>query len=308
MGQSTLAGSRQLREQIHALRTSRNAVILSHNYQLDEVQDIADFVGDSLELSRRAADTTADVIVFCGVRFMAETAALLNPSRTVLLPDPRAGCPLCDMAPVEEVRRWKSERPGLPVVSYVNTSADVKAESDICCTSANALKVVESISAPEVLFLPDRNLGAWVARHTAKKLHLWNGWCPTHQRITADEIRELKVDHPEAVVIVHPECTPEVVDLADAVLSTSGMLRYARETSAQTIIVGTEVGILHRLRQENPAKQFLPASPRAVCPNMKRNTLEKILWALKENVHRIVIPEEIRVPAKRAIDRMLEIA
>ena len=297
-----------LREQIHALRTSRNAVILSHNYQLDEVQDIADFVGDSLELSRRAAATTADVIVFCGVRFMAETAALLNPSRTVLLPDPLAGCPLCDMAPVEEVRRWKSERPGLPVVSYVNTSADVKAESDICCTSANAVKVVESISAPEVLFLPDRNLGAWVARHTAKKLHLWNGWCPTHQRITADEIRELKAAHPEAAVMVHPECRPEVIDLADAVLSTSGMLRYARETSAPTIIVGTEVGLLYRLRQENPTKQFLPASPRAVCPNMKLNTLEKILWALEENVHRIVIPEEIRVPAKRAIDRMLEIA
>jgi quinolinate synthase len=296
-----------LREQIHALRTSRNAVILSHNYQLDEVQDIADFVGDSLELSRRAAATTADVIVFCGVRFMAETAALLNPSRTVLLPDPLAGCPLCDMAPVEEVRRWKSERPGLPVVSYVNTSADVKAESDICCTSANAVKVVESISAPEVLFLPDRNLGAWVARHTEKKLHLWNGYCPTHQRITADEIRELKAAHPEAAVMVHPECRPEVIDLADAVLSTSGMLRYARETSAPTIIVGTEVGLLHRLRQENPAKQFLPASPRAVCPNMKLNTLEKILWALEENVHRIVIPEEIRVPAKRAIDRMLEI-
>ena len=308
MGQSTLAGSRQLREQIHALRTSRNAVILSHNYQLDEVQDIADFVGDSLELSRRAAATTADVIVFCGVRFMAEIAALLIPSRTVLLPDPLAGCPLCDMAPVEEVRRWKSERPDLPVVSYVNTSADVKAESDICCTSANALKVVESVSAPEVLFLPDRNLGAWVARHTEKKLHLWNGYCPTHQRITADEIRELKSAHPEAAVMVHPECTPEVIDVADAVLSTSGMLRYARETSAQTIIVGTEVGLLHRLRQENPAKQFLPASPRAVCPNMKLNTLEKILWALEENVHRIVIPEEIRVPAKRAIDRMLEIA
>jgi quinolinate synthase len=298
-----------LTAKIARLRAERKAVILAHNYQLAEVQDIADFVGDSLELSRRAAEIEeAEVIVFCGVLFMAETAKILSPSRTVLIPDPRAGCPMCEMAPVEAVRKRKAELPGVPVVAYVNTTADVKAEADICCTSANAVKIVNGLPDPRVLFLPDRNLGQWVQRHTDKEVILWPGHCPTHQRILASQILRLREEHPAAVVIVHPECQPDVLDVADEVLSTGQMLRWARETSATEVIVGTERGILHRLQLENPGKTFLPVTRVATCPNMKKITLEKVLWSLEDMTHQVEVPVEIAARARRAIERMLEVA
>ncbi len=298
----------EMAERIARLKAERKAVILAHNYQLGEVQDIADFVGDSLELSRQATKVEAELIVFCGVMFMAETAKLLNPQRTVLIPDPRAGCPMCDMAPVEEVRRRKAELPGVPVVAYVNTTAAVKAEADICCTSANAVKVIASLPDERILFLPDRNLGYWVQRHTGKEIILWDGYCPTHQRILAKQVLALKEAHPQAVVVVHPECTPDVIDLADEVLSTGQMMRWARETQAREVIVGTEIGLLHRLQQENPGKVFLPITKLTTCPNMKRITLEKVLWALEDMYYRVEVPEEIAGPARRAIERMLEVA
>jgi len=289
------------------LKAERKAVILAHNYQLGEVQDIADFVGDSLELSQQATEVDAEVIVFCGVVFMAETAKLLNPERTVLIPDPRAGCPMCDMAPVEEVRKRKAELPGVPVVAYVNTTAAVKAEVDVCCTSANAIKVVNSLPDDRILFLPDRNLGHWVQRHTDKEIILWDGYCPTHQRILAKQIQALKQEHPQAVLMVHPECTPDVIELADEVLSTGQMVRWARKTDAEEIIVGTEVGMIHRLQKENPGKRFLPISKLTTCPNMKRITLEKVLWALEDMQHPVEVPDEIAARGRRAIERMLEI-
>ena len=296
-----------LEDKILRLKDERDAVILAHNYQVDEVQDIADFVGDSLELSRQAAATENAVIVFCGVHFMAETAKLLSPQKTVLLPDPKAGCPLADMATAEQVRARKAELPGVPVVSYVNTSAAVKAESDICCTSANAVEVVESLPEEEILFLPDRNLGSWTAEQTDKKIILWNGCCSTHARILPEHILGLKAAHPQAQVVVHPECNPEVRRLADAVTSTGGILRFARESEAQKIIVGTEIGILHRLKQENPGKEFFAPSRVAVCPNMKKINLEKLLWSLEEMAPRIEIPPDIAPRAARAIERMLEL-
>jgi len=286
----------------------RRAVILAHNYQLGEVQDLADFTGDSLELSRQAAQTEAEVIVFCGVRFMAETAKVLSPNKTVLHPEPRAGCPLADMITAEELLAFKAAHGGAPVVCYVNTSAEVKAESDYCCTSSNAARVVERVDAPEVIFVPDRNLGLWVQRHTAKRLLLWQGSCPTHDRITAESIQEALRAYPDAEVIAHPECRPEVLDLAHQVLSTSGMIRRARETPACTIIVATELGIIHRLQQEAPDKRFVPVSRLAICPNMKRITLEKVLWSLEDMSGQVTIPEDIAGRARRALDRMLEVA
>jgi len=298
----------ELASRIARLKEERKAVILAHNYQLGEVQDIADFTGDSLELSRRATEVEADVIVFCGVLFMAETAKILNPKRTVLIPDPRAGCPMCDMAPVEAVRKRKAELPGVPVVAYVNTTAAVKAEADICCTSANAIRIVNAVPDDRVLFLPDRNLGAWVQRHTSKQVILWEGYCPTHQRILAQDIVRLREEHPQAVVVVHPECSPDVIDLADEVLSTGQMMRWARQTEAREVIVGTELGLIHRLKIENPGKTFLPVSFLTTCPNMKRITLEKVLWSLEDMKHPVEVPEEIAARAQRAIARMLEVA
>jgi quinolinate synthase len=298
---------KELVEQINDLRKQRNAVLLVHNYQRGEVQDIADFIGDSLELSQKAAGTDADVIVFCGVHFMAETAAILCPDKTVLLPDAHAGCPMADMITADRLREKKAELPGAAVVCYVNSSADVKAESDICCTSANAVKVIEAIDDEEILFIPDQYLGHYVSTKTDKKIHLWPGYCPTHARIQPDDITRLKREHPEAKAVVHPECRPEVIELADAVLSTSGMCRYAQETDVREIIVGTEIGIIHRLKKENPDKTFFPISDKAICPNMKKITLEKVLWSLKEMSPQVTVPEPIRVRAKQAVDWMLEI-
>ena len=296
-----------LREHILRLKQERRAVILAHNYQPGDVQDIADFVGDSLELSRQAAATDAEVIVFCGVHFMAETAAMLSPQRAVLLPDLEAGCPLSECATAEQVRARRAELPGVPAVCYVNTAAEVKAECDICCTSANAVRVVESLPEDRVLFLPDRNLAAWVQTQTTKQIIPWPGVCPTHLFVQARDIERLRREYPEAEVMVHPECTPDVIALADHALGTGGMIRLARESPARTFIVGTEVGIIHRLQKEAPDKTFIPASKRIVCPNMKRITLEKVLWALEDRRYRITVPDEIRARAVRAIERMLAV-
>jgi quinolinate synthase len=294
-------------EKILQLKKDRNAVILAHNYQRGEVQDIADFVGDSLELSQKAAKTDAAVIVFCGVHFMAETASILSPAKVVLLPDAGAGCPMANMITAEQLRQKKRELPNATVVTYINSSAAVKAESDYCCTSANGVRVVQSISNDEILFVPDQYLGDFIARKTGKKMTLWPGYCPTHVKILPEDIIRRKKEHPKAKVVVHPECRPDVIALADEALSTSGMIRYAARPDVTELIVGTEVEILHRLNKENPGKKFIPASTKAVCPNMKKITLEKILDSLQTMSPEVKVPEEIRVKAVAAVDRMLEI-
>jgi len=297
----------ELKEKIISLKTRRNAVILAHNYQLGEVQNIADFVGDSLELSQKAAKTDADVIVFCGVRFMAETASILSPDKIVLLPDIHAGCPMADMITAERLRERKKELPGATVVCYINSSAEVKAESDVCCTSANAVKVIESLDAEEILFVPDQYLGHYVSTRVNKKIVLWPGFCPAHIRIQPQYITNLRREYPQAKVVVHPECRPEVIALADEVLSTGGLCSYAARKDVKEIIVGTEIGIIHRLRKENPGKRFIPASEQAICPTMKLITLESVLWSLQEMAPRVKVPEETRLRAKVAVDKMLEI-
>jgi len=281
---------------------------MAHNYQRPEVQDIADFVGDSLELARKATQLEVKVIVLCAVHFMAENAAILNPSRTVLLAESSAGCPMADMIDADELREWKKKYPKAAVVCYVNTTAEVKAESDICCTSANAVKVVEDVPNDEILFIPDRNLGHFVATKTKKKIILYPGYCVTHARLTAKHVLAAKEAHPDAKVVVHPECTAEVIALADAVLSTSQMARYIKESPAKKFLIGTEEGIIHRLKKENPGKTFYVVSRAMVCPNMKKTTLEKLATTMETRRNVIVVPEDIRLRAKRALDRMLEIA
>jgi len=283
-------------------------VILAHNYQLGEVQDIADFVGDSLELSQNAARTTADVIVFCGVHFMAETASILSPDKTVLLPDLAAGCPMANMIDAEDMRQLKSQHPNGVAVCYINTSAEVKAECYICCTSANAVRVIQNIDpGKEIIFVPDQYLGAYIIKQTGRDMILWPGYCPTHARIQAADIQRLRRTYPQADVMVHPECRPEVIDLADHVLSTGGMIRHARATQKSQIIVGTEIGIIHRLRKENPSKTFIPVSEQAVCPRMKLITMESILWSLEDLSPEVRVPEDIRRRARTAVDRMLAV-
>jgi quinolinate synthase len=304
----TINRDTSLEEQILKLKKERNAIILAHNYQRDEVKEIADLVGDSLELSRKAAETTADIIVFCGVHFMAETAAIFNPAMTVLLPDINAGCPMADMITAEQLRQKKKELPGATVVTYINSTAEVKAESDYCCTSANGVKVVASLDSDEILFVPDQYLGHYIAAKTGQKMTFWPGYCPTHARIQPDDIIRLKQEHPRARVVVHPECRPEVIALADEALSTSGMCRYARQEDFSELIVGTEVGLLYRLRKENPGKKFIPVSEKAICPDMKLITLEKVLRSLETMTPQVKVPEAIRTRAKAAVDRMLAIA
>ena len=301
------SGAHRLAARIDELRRLRRAIILAHNYQLGEIQDLADFSGDSLELSRQAARTEAEVIVFCGVRFMAETAAVLARDKTVLHPEPRAGCPLADMITAQELRALKGAHAGAPVVAYVNTSAEVKAESDYCWTSSNAARVVEAVPAREVIFVPDRNLGLWVQRHTGKRLLLWQGHCPTHDRITAQAVQDALRSYPDAEVMAHPECRPEVLDLAHQVLSTGGMIRRAQESPAATMIVATELGLIHRLRQVAPNKRFVPVSRLAMCPNMKRITLEKVLWSLEDMSGRVEVADDVAARARTALDRMLEV-
>jgi len=296
-------------EKIKKLKKERKAVILAHNYQIPEVQDIADFVGDSLGLSIQAAQTDAQVIVFCGVHFMAETAKILSPEKTVLLPARDAGCPMADMITANQLRDLKAAHPGAKVMCYVNTSAEVKAECDLCCTSANAVKMVGEVlkDAEEIIFVPDQYLAAFVTAKTGRKFITWPGFCPTHARILPEHIDAARTRHPGAVVMVHPECRPEVAAIADMVISTGGMSRYARETTALEIIVGTEPGIIHRLKKEIPDKIFHPVSDAVICPNMKKTNLEKILWSLEDMVHPIEVPEAIAGRARRCIDAMLSI-
>jgi quinolinate synthase len=300
---------RKLKSDIKKLLKERNAVMLAHNYQRDEVQEIADLTGDSLGLSMEAAKTDAKVIVFCGVHFMAESASILSPDKTVIFPRMDAGCPMADMITRDGLIKMKEEYPGLPVVTYVNSAADVKAESDICCTSANAVSVVKSLKeAKRVIMTPDRNLSHYVTRFVKdKEIIAWDGFCPTHERLTPEDVLKLKKQHPDALFIAHPECRPEVVDLADAVSSTSGMYKFCRESNAREFIIGTEMGILWRLKRENPEKRFYLASRKLVCPNMKLATLEDVLIALEKMENIVKVPEDIRIPAKRALDRMLAV-
>jgi quinolinate synthase len=295
-------------KRINDLRKKRNAVILAHNYVTGEVQDIADFVGDSLELSIKAAATQAPVIVFCGVSFMAETAKLLAPGSTVLLPEVSAGCPMADMASAEAVQALRKEHPDAVFVAYVNTTAAVKAEVDICCTSANAEKIVSSIpSDKEIVFLPDQNLGANVAKNLQREMILFPGYCPTHHRIEVAQIEEARAQHPGSPVVVHPECPVEITAKADAALSTGGMLKYVRESDAESFIIGTEAGIIHRLRKENPGKEFHALAPAPRCLNMKKITLESILASLENMQHPVELPQAIIERAKAPIERMLAV-
>jgi len=299
---------KQIEERIAELKEGLKAVILAHNYQRPEVQDIADFVGDSLELARRSAEVDAETIVFCGVDFMAETAAILNPGRTVLLSEGNACCPMAKMIDGDELRKWKQRYPQASVVCYVNSSAEVKAESDICCTSANGVKVVESMPNNDIIFVPDQNLGHYISTQTKKNIILYPGFCYVHHRIKVEQVKRAKELHPEAQLVVHPECRPEVIDLADAALSTSQMLRYAKESPHNSFIIGTEEGLLHRMRHENPGKSFYLISNDQTCVNMKRTTLEVVARTMefKENI--ITIPEEVRLRAKQAVDRMLAVS
>jgi len=294
-------------KQVKQLLARQEAILLAHNYQPPEIQDIADFTGDSLALSITAAKTPAKIIVFAGVHFMAETAAILCPDKMVLLPRLDVGCFMADTVTADSLRARKAELPGVPVVTYVNSTAAVKAESDICCTSANAVKVVNSLPGSRVLMVPDRNLALYTARHTDKEVLTWAGCCNIHDALTAAEVLKAKADHPQAVFLAHPECRPEVLDLADAVRSTSGMLEYARTSSAREFIIGTEKGILHTLRKENPGKSFFSPSPHLICPDMKRITLDDLIMALREKRYQIVIPEDIRRRALQAVERMLAI-
>lgn len=298
-----------LGQKIRELKKKRNAVILAHNYQLPEVQEVADFRGDSLELSRIAAKTDAEVIVFCGVYFMAETAAILSPQKKVIMPDIYAGCPMANMLKADELKELKKGHPDAVVLGYVNTSAEVKAELDYCCTSTNAIAVVNALrDRKEIIFVPDKYLADFVAKKTGRKMIIWDGFCPTHIKILPEDVKREKKFHPFAKVMVHPECLPQVVSMADAVISTSQMAKFAKESEATEFIVGTEIGLVYRLKKDNPKKEFYPASERAVCPNMKRTTEEKIVYALEEMKEEVRVPEDIRIRAKKSIDRMLEIA
>jgi quinolinate synthase len=311
-GPLTTQGGRMEHAAAHAeirrLAALKNALILAHNYQRPEVQDVADITGDSLGLSRQAAASAARLIVFCGVHFMAETAAILAPEIPVILPDVRAGCPMADMVDVEGLLELKEEHPGAIVVSYVNTSAAVKAVSDICCTSANAVAVLRSVPAgKEIIFTPDRNLGAWAAKQAGREVIVWPGFCPTHELIEVADVAAAKAAHPRAKVVVHPECSPEVAELADAVESTSGMIRFCREDDADEYLIGTELGMLYRLSKDIPGKRFYPISETSVCPNMKLTTLDKVLRALQEEGPVVTVDADTRAKALRAVQRMVEV-
>jgi len=320
-----------LREEILELKQRRRAIIIAHNYQRDEVQEIADFVGDSLELSRTASTIDCEVIVFAGVNFMAESASILSPDKTVLLTEVDAGCPMADMIHVDAPRRErksfpgfqnpphyiypkeftlrdiKARYPGVPVVAYVNTTADVKAESFICCTSANIVRVIESLPDEKVISVPDRNLSIWAQKNTKKEVIAWDGYCHVHERVKREDVQKARKEHPKALLMAHPECRLEVLEIANHVTSTSGMLRFAKGSAEREFIVGTEIGLMYRLRKENPDKLFYPLRKDMICPNMKRTTLGSVLRALKEDNYIIKVPEDIRMPAKKALDRMLAI-
>jgi len=300
--------TKEIQAEICRLVKERNAIMLAHNYQRDEIQEIADIGGDSLALSQKASETDAEVILFCGVHFMAESAAILSPHKTVLLPRLEAGCPMADMITADKLREKKKELgPDVPVVTYVNSSAEVKAESDICCTSANAVSVVNSLPGDRVFMTPDMNLAKYVQRHTTKNVEYWKGFCPTHHLLKAEKVAEMKEKYPDARVVAHPECAPEILDLADHVCSTSGMYTYAKKENAKRFIIATESGILYRLRLENPGKEFILVSQDMICPNMKVTSIEDVYEAIRDMKHVIRVPEDIRIRAKRSLDRMLAV-
>ena len=297
-----------IEERIRVLRAEKDAIILAHNYTLPEVQDLADFVGDSLELALRAAAAGNPLIVFCGVHFMAETAKILNPRATVLMPDPRAGCPMADMATAEQVRRARVAHPGCAVICYVNTSAAVKAEADVCCTSANAPAVVAGIPEERrIVFVPDRHLASWVSEVTGRELIPWSGFCPTHARILPEHLREARTLHPAALAVAHPECSSAVRALADHVAGTSGILEFCREANHSAFIIATEQGLLHRLSAENPGKRFFAASTRMTCPNMKLSTAEALLWCLEDESGEVTVGADVASRARGAIEHMLAV-
>lgn len=293
---------------INRLKEEKNAVIVAHNYQIDEVQDIADLVGDSFALSKFCANSDAEVIVFCGVHFMAESAKILSPEKTVLLPEKYAGCPMADMVTVDALRVKKKEYPEAAVVCYINTSADVKAESDICCTSSNAVNVVNSLKQKDIIFVPDENLGSYIAEKLPhKNIILWDGYCITHHKIKKADVLLAKENHPEAILLVHPECRKEIVDLADVVGSTKQIIDYAKTSDAKEFIIGTEMGVMHKLMTESPDKKFYLMSPGLICPNMKKTTLYSVLHSLQTMTEKIELDEDIRIRAKKSLDRMLSV-
>jgi len=295
-------------KEIAALKKERNAIILAHNYQLPEIQDIADQVGDSLELARISQNIAQETVLFCGVYFMAEITKILNPEKTVIMPDLHAGCPMANMITPQQLVEKKKNHPNAAVVCYVNSNADVKALSDVCCTSANGVRVVRSLNEKEIIFIPDQYLGSYIARQLPdKKFHLWPGYCPTHMVFSKERLEALREDYPGAKIIAHPECRLDVQEIADKICSTSQMISYARESEAGQFIICTELGMLHRLKKENPDKEFIPGSPSAVCPNMKLTTQEKILWALENNEHKIDVAETTRQQALGSIERMLKL-
>ncbi len=292
---------------IKALAKKRNAIILAHNYQPPEIQDLADLCGDSLELSRKAAQTEAGVIVFCGVHFMAETASILSPDKKVLLPRMDAGCLMADMITAEALQAKINTLPPMPVVTYVNSTAEVKALSTVCCTSANVVQVVNSLDAGEMLLTPDRNLAMYAAAKTGKKIHIWEGYCPTHEWLKPEDVEQARAEHPGAVFLAHPECRPEIVQMADVVASTSGMLRHAAQAREKAFIIGTEMGILHPLKKIAPDKAFYPASEKMTCKNMKKISLQDVLKSLEELSGEVKVPEKIRIPALKAVQAMIDL-
>ena len=299
----------ELTDKIKKLKKEKNAVILAHNYQLPEIHDIADFVGDSLGLSMSAAKTDAEIIIFCGVHFMAETAKILSPQKTVLLPDKNAGCPMADMINADDLKSLQDAHPKAVTLCYVNTSAAVKAQCDYCCTSANALKMVQNIlkKNEEIIFIPDKYLAQYVADQVGRKFITWEGYCPTHAKILPENIMQAKKLHPRAKVLVHPECKPQLTELADVVASTEKMCAYVQNTPDTEFIIATEIGIIHRMKKENPGKSFYPASDKATCPNMKRINLEKVLWSLEDLTYEITVPQDIMDKARLSIERMLQV-
>jgi len=296
---------RQLAAEINRLKIEKNAIILVHNYQIGPIQDIADYLGDSLGLARQAAETDNPLIIFCGVRFMAETAKILSPNKKVLLPRKEAGCPMADMADVETLKQIKSQHPNAKVVTYVNSTAEVKAESDVCCTSANAVEIVQNLSADEIIFTPDKNLAAYVQRFTDKKINLWDGFCYVHDRFSRKEVEQARKNHPDGLLMVHPECRPEVIDLADEVLSTGGMVKIARTSNQKKFLVATEDGMLYRLKKENPDKEFLSVGSVKMCSGMKITRLEDVYTALAEEKYEISLPEKVMDRARTSLERML---
>ncbi len=297
-----------LRDKILELKEERKAVIVAHNYQNDEVQEIADIVGDSFALSKYCATTKAETVVFCGVHFMAESAKILSPEKTVLLPEIDAGCPMADMVTAEALREEKKKYPGAVVVCYINSSAEVKAESDVCCTSSNALNVINSIKEKDIIFVPDQNLGSYVAKNVPdKNIILWKGFCITHHKIKTDEVIKMKEMHPDALLLIHPECRPELVDMADYVGSTKQIIDYANSSNNEKFIIGTEMGVLYKLRKDNPEKTFYLMSQGLLCPNMKKTSLQSVFNALNDMKYKIELDEDIRLKAKKSLDRMLQV-